>query len=251
MRNPTLPGCTALALCLAAQSASAHVIYTTGFEVGQTAPGLLRGQDLWSDTPLNQFVVSTQAPGEEGQSILFAPGGSGTSLAHRPTDQISMHGWPGMTILMVSAMVRVDNLRSDSSVNLNIRTVDEITGGALNIGLQDGHAYIGSALHDAPLLIGPEIMAGEWAEIMLELDMETGDVMGSMNGMMFGMFHIPVDMLQMDASSGVTMSASFQTSGPGDEMLQVDAIRVMHMMPSPGAAGVLLLGLGAMPRRRR
>lgn len=245
-------GLCALVLASTAGAAQAHVIYTTGFEIGQTSPGSLRGQDLWSDTPLNLFNVSNSNPGEESQSIVFAPGQSALTLAHRTTDQIDMHGWPGMTDLMFSAMVRIDNAREGSTFDLNIRAVDEIPGGALNIGIQNGRAYASSSLHNAPFLLGPQIEAGRWTEIMLVLNMLTGDFMGMVDGTPFGMFHVPLDMLQLDASSGVTISASIQMDGPGAEAVQIDALRVMHMMPSPGAAALLGLGLlrvGASRRR--
>jgi hypothetical protein len=245
-------GLCALVLACAAGTAPAHVIYTTGFEVGQTSPGPLRGQDLWSDAPLNLFHVSNANPGEESQSIVFAPGASALALAHRTTDQIAMHGWPGMTDLMFSAMVRIDNAREGSTFDLNIRVVDEVPGGAMNIGIQDGRAYVSSSLHDAPFLLGPQLEAGRWTEIMLVLNMLTGDFMGMVDGTPFGMFHVPIEMLELDASSGVTMSASIHMDSPGAESVQIDALRVMHMMPSPGAAALLGLGLlrvGASRRR--
>lgn len=244
-------GLCALMVVAAAGVAQAHVIYTTGFEIGQTSPGPLRGQDLWSDTPLNAFSVSDSNPGEESQSIVFAPGSSGVSLAHRTTDQIAMHGWPGMTDLMFSAMVRIDNARDGSSFDLNIRAVDEIPGGALNIGIQDGRAYASSSLHDAPFLLGPQLEVGRWTEIMLVLNMLTGDFMGMVDGMEFGMFHVPLEMLELDASSGVTISAGIQMDGPGAESIQIDSLRVMHMMPSPGAAALLGLGLLRVGTSRR
>jgi hypothetical protein len=244
-------GCAVIGLSAFAGMAGAHVIYTTGFEVGQTAPGPLRGQDLWSSTPGNRFEVTTMNPGMDDQSIRFAPGGNGTSLANRPTMEIAMHGWPGMTMLMLSAMVRLDDVRPTSEVNFQLMAVDEVPGGALTVGLQNGRAFVSSQLHMQPFVLGPAIAHGRWVEIMLQLDMATGDVMGMVDGEMFGMFHIPTHMLEMDAASGITMNAEFFTDGPGAESLGIDAVTVMHMAPSPGAVAAMLMAAPMVSRRRR
>jgi hypothetical protein len=175
-------GCALVALTACAEAAPAHVIYTTGFEVGQALPGPLRGQDPWWNTPGNNFVVVNQGAGEDDQCIVFAPGGNGTSMAHRETGQIDQDSWPDMNIFMLSVMVRLDGVRASSEANLELLIVDGVPGGALSIGLDGGRVFAGSALHDQPMVLGPAIPQNHGVEIMVMLDMTTGDVMGCWTG---------------------------------------------------------------------
>lgn len=241
----------ALAAAAWAAPASAHIIYATSFEPGQSWAGPLRGQDLWSDTPENNYVVTQSNPYIGTQAATFAPGDTGASDATRRTQFILLDPIPGMVVLVLTAQVRLDDIRADTGLSLNISAVAQVPGGVLNIGVLNGRAVASSGAGSGGFFaLGPELPRGEYVEISANMDMYTGHTTLMLGETQFGEFHLPIDWIHnLEWSSDINMTSGFTMTSPGSDSMTIDSVRLWHV-PAPTSCA-LLLGLLAVHCRRR
>jgi len=235
-----------------ASPASAHIIYTTSFESGQASVGALRGQDFWTNSANNRFQVTNAMSGFGAQSISYASNAGGPTSAMRPTLHIQLDPIPGMVMLQLYALVRVENLRPDTQTNLTLWAAQEVTGNVLRTGIQNGAMFSSSGLGAQPHITGPAFTPGVWHEVMVQLDMITGHGQGMIDGQVYGEFDLPITEFQnLELATGIGLQASFfNAAGAGPEVMYIDTVTIRHP-PAPGTAVGLLGGLVIAGRRRR
>lgn len=239
---------TALSL-LAPAAASAHIVYATSFEPGQGMPGPLAGQDLWSNTGgPGAWRVSNQNPAVGIHNVTFNPANGLSASASRPTMHIQLDPILYWVALRLEANIRIDDLRMAADSSVRVSAANEVPGGVLQIGVENGYAVVTSGLNNAPLLIGPAIIPGQYAYVVAELDMFTGLVTAFLNDAPFGSFQLDIAMIHsLDSATGITMAADFDAGGT--ETVYMDSVRLWHV-PTPATAFAFALA-GLAARRRR
>lgn len=233
--------------------ASAHIIYATSFEPGQGFPGPLPGQDLWQGTTGPAAWRVTNDDAYFGfHSVAFNAANGPEAEAFRQTAFIQLDPIPGWVVLRLEAYFKLEGLRSDSTSSFRFWSVNEVLGGLLQVGIDNGRAVATSGMNNAPLVIGPHVPIGEWAYIVAEMDMYTGAVTAMLNDVPFGGFQLSIpDIEALESSTGMSIAATVTGgTGPATERLHMDSLRIWHT-PSAGTlplAGIALLNLA---RRRR
>ncbi|CAG0960685.1 hypothetical protein PHYC_00709 [Phycisphaerales bacterium] len=232
-------------------AANAHIIYGTSFEPGQGMPGPLVGQDLWNGTPGWNVTNDSAHIGIHSITYSAASGPSGTQ-ASRPTPHIQLDPILYWVALRLEAAVRLDTMRPDATSSFRLWAANEVPGGVLQIGVDDGRAVVTSGLDNAPLLVGPEIAPGSYAFIVAELDMFTGHVVAMVNDVPFGSFELSIPTIRaLDSATGISVAASVSGgTGSPTETVHVDSVRLWHV-PAPGIAGCFAAAALCLPRRRR
>lgn len=240
-----------LALSMIA-SAEAHIIYATGFEPGQGFPGPLPGQDQWQGTggPA-AWQVSNDDAYFGFHSVKFNAANGPSSDAVRQTAFIQLDPTPGWVVLRLEGFFKLEGLRADSTSSFRHWAVNEVNGGVLQIGVDNGRVVATSGLSNAPLLVGPAVPLGEWVYIAAEMDMFTGAVTATMNNVPFGGFQLSIPEIEsLESSTGVSISASVSGgTGPATEVMYMDSLRIWHT-PSVGTLW-MVAGLGIVGMRRK
>ncbi|GJQ30998.1 MAG: hypothetical protein HBSAPP03_28820 [Phycisphaerae bacterium] len=242
-----------LALAGAATPAMGHIIYATSFEPGQGFPGPLPGQDLWQGTTGPAAWRVTNADSYFGfHSVVFNAINGPQAEAYRQTAYIQLDPIPGWVVLRLEGYFKLEGLRPDSTSSFRFWSVNEVPGGLLQVGIDNGRVVATSGMNNAPLLIGPAVPLGEWNYLVAEMDMYTGAVTGMLNDVPFGGFQLSIpDIEALESSTGMSFSASVSGgTGPATERLYMDSLRIWHT-PAPGVASVAATALLFIHRRRR
>ncbi len=233
--------------------ADGHIIYATSFEPGQGFPGPLPGQDQWQGTGgTGAWQVANDASYFGFHSVKFDAANGGASDAVRQTAFIQLDPIPGWVVLRLEGYFKLDGLRTDSSSSFRYWAVNEVLGGLLQIGVDNGHVVATSGMNNAPVLVGPAVPLGEWAYIVAEMDMYTGAVTAMLNDVPFGGFQLSIPEIEgLESSTGVSIHASVSGgTGPATEVMHMDSLRIWHT-PSAGTLPVVIAGLVGLSRRRR
>jgi len=241
---------TAFAGLLPAGAARAHIIYATDFEPGAYVAGPIEGQDLWTDTPGNPFRVSPASPIADAYSLRLNAADialGGGSVLTRETMQIGVEPVPGMMILNLSTLLRIEN--ADAGSNPAITIEYGWTAGLATFRVTPFSITLRSAFTGE--VFATTTPAGT-LDLLAEIDLLTGVFTGYVNGQAFGTTTLPTDQLQnQEDMSGVRVTGS--VSGPASypQVFVLDSMMLRHIVPAPGAASLAAAGCVAALRRRR
>ncbi len=257
--------CVAVALLAAAGVAHAQVIYSTGFESPTFAPGSINGQGGW--------VNGSSAGATQSISGAFARSGS-QSLQWDNSAAVSFYsvrrpfdGQDGAisaaTPLEISTWLYITpNTQSDRLYGIYANNTGTGTLGTIALGMTiggDGTVRAGTAWVDTYSgagLFQDAALVGDWVRLVLTYDGTGGSaaIFDSANNNLFSTNFAAVSLANTNANGastwGVNLGSDYNALTNRAGIGYMDDFEV-RIIPAPGTALALTVGLLAATRRRR